>query len=282
MSFVAGIVLYNPQLDRLRNNIESIVSQVGKIVLVDNGSNNISEITSEYGNKYNVEMILLGENLGIAAAQNQICLYAKQNMFEWAILLDQDSVSPDNLIAEYIRIIEQYKVDNIGMLCPRVIDRNYGELYDGTFENDVESIDICIASASAIFIPAWEKVGGFYEPLFIDKVDFDMCYSLRKIGYKIFRANNVKLLHEIGHGRRVHFAGKDRLILNHSPLRYYYIIRNSFIVGRRHGKLMKYLKMNIRILYQVNRYEHNKFMKNKMMLIGFIDGIQGKEGKYGR
>ena len=40
----AGIVLYNPDIERLSDNIDSVISQVEKIYLVDNGSKNINKI----------------------------------------------------------------------------------------------------------------------------------------------------------------------------------------------------------------------------------------------
>ena len=41
MKYIAGIVLYNPDLGRLKENIESICKQVDKVILIDNGSDNI-------------------------------------------------------------------------------------------------------------------------------------------------------------------------------------------------------------------------------------------------
>ena len=40
----AGIVLYNPDIDRLKKNLEVIESQVEKVFLVDNHSNNLEEV----------------------------------------------------------------------------------------------------------------------------------------------------------------------------------------------------------------------------------------------
>jgi rhamnosyltransferase len=217
--------------------------------------------------------------MGIAVAQNKICQYAKEHGYKWAITLDQDSVCPTNLVKEYEKI---YHDSKIGMICPKVIDRNFGEITYGIDHTGVEEVEQCIASASAIRISAWQVVGGFYEPLFIDSVDFDICWSLREHGYKILRTNDVKLLHEVGHSRVVHFAGKTRQIYNHSPLRYYYMIRNAFITGRRHHRLLRNLRASVRLIYQINRYESNRYEKNKMLIVGFFHGLIGKTGKYGK
>lgn len=275
---IAGIVLYNPELKRLEENVNAILPQVDILLLVDNGSYNIQQIKERYQSIQGVRIIQLGSNKGIAAAQNRICELTRNEGYEWVITLDQDSVAPQGLVVEYEKMIAD---SNVAMVCPRIIDRNFGEIEDGKKHEGIEEVLTCIASASAIRISAWEEVGGFFEPLFIDKVDFDMCYSLHEHGYKILQTNNVNLLHEVGHGQLEFFAGKQRLILNHSPLRYYYIMRNGFIVGRRHHMLWKHLRANIRLVYQINRYESGRWEKNIMLLKGFLDGLIGKEGKYG-
>ncbi len=43
-NILAGIVLYNPQIERLILELKSIEKQVQKICMFDNGSNNYSEI----------------------------------------------------------------------------------------------------------------------------------------------------------------------------------------------------------------------------------------------
>ena len=274
----AGIVTFNPDIGRLKENIDAIYDQVPTLVIVDNGSDNLQEISDLLKSYTNTYIEPLGENKGIAAAQNVMCRWAKENEYEWIITLDQDSVSPEGLVLEYERVIKSY--DNIGIICPRVLDRNFGEINYGIEHNGIEEVPQCIASASAVNLAAWKAVGEFYEPLFIDAVDFDICWTLLENGYKILRTNNVNLLHEVGHSRKVYFAGKERLILNHSPLRYYYIIRNSFITGRRHKRLLRNLRACVRMVYQVNKYETNRHAKNKMLWLGFWDGLLGKCGKF--
>lgn len=44
MSYIAGIVLFNPEIDRLVDNIEAIYKQVDKLLLVDNDSKNIEDV----------------------------------------------------------------------------------------------------------------------------------------------------------------------------------------------------------------------------------------------
>lgn len=99
MKILAGIVLYNPDLLRLNENISAIYNQVDKLVVVDNGSNNI-ELVKKLCMKYsNICLIENNENKGISVALNQIMNTALKFNSEWTLLLDQDSVCPSGIIS---------------------------------------------------------------------------------------------------------------------------------------------------------------------------------------
>lgn len=73
---IGGIVTFNPDIDRLRENIDAIKEQVDEIVVVDNDSNNIHEIM-QLSNEYDFELVKLSSNYGIAYALNIILKNAK-------------------------------------------------------------------------------------------------------------------------------------------------------------------------------------------------------------
>ena len=106
MKYIAGIVLYNPDLGRLKENIESICKQVDKVILIDNGSDNIREIEDLIKEYLNCILLKNGENMGIAYALNQILKYAYENDVKWFLTLDQDSVCSRNLINTYSKYID--------------------------------------------------------------------------------------------------------------------------------------------------------------------------------
>jgi rhamnosyltransferase len=275
---IAGIVTYNPEIERLKENLCAVKKQIDEVLVIDNSSKNIQDIEKLLKDFSKVSLIKNAENLGVASALNQEAKYAIENGYEWLLSLDQDSVIPDGLMKEYQKYIDNLE---IGMICCKIKDRNFGELdYNASNIRGTEYISTCITSASMIRLSAWEKVGGYYEPLFIDSVDFDICYSLQEAGYKILRTNDFSLLHEVGHGKKVHFLGKDRQLVNHSPLRYYYIFRNGLFVARRHGYLIKGIKHYIFSFLIVNLFEKNKIAKDRMIFKGLWHFVKGKLGKY--
>ena len=72
---MAGIVLYNAEIERLCMEIDSVMPQVDLICLCDNGSTNISMIEKKYGNKDKV-VIISGGDSGIGRAVS--ILFAKE------------------------------------------------------------------------------------------------------------------------------------------------------------------------------------------------------------
>ena len=53
----AGIVIYNPEIKRLQDVIYAICQQVEELILVDNGSTNISEIVEVANEQDKVHLI---------------------------------------------------------------------------------------------------------------------------------------------------------------------------------------------------------------------------------
>lgn len=267
-----GIVLYNPDIKRLRENIEAIYCFEKTIVLVDNGSKNIEEIKSLLKDYSKVALLQNYQNLGIARALNQIAEFGKDMKCEWILTLDQDSVCPNNILVEY----EQYISKNeVGMVCPKIYDINSDiDINEKSHSSEVMQ---CITSASMIKLEAWEKVNGFDESMFIDGVDFDICQRIRSCGYRIYRANNVLLKHEIGKITIRKFLLFDVIVKNHSAFRKYYIARNTMYLARKTKSKSEILKAYLRVIKQaviVCIYEDNKTEKLKNICIGLGDGCK--------
>lgn len=276
---LAGIVTFNPDLDRLEENILSVITQVDKLIIVDNASANINRIEELLAFKFqDVNLIRNDTNMGIAYALNQEAQYCLVNGYSWLLSLDQDSVIPKGLISEYEKYVQD---ESIGMLTCKVVDRNFGELEQSNSQHrNVEEVSLCITSASLLRVAAWQKVGGYFEPMFIDGVDFDMCYLLMENGYKILKLNNVSFLHEVGKSKKTKFLGKEVQYFNHSPLRNYYIFRNNILLGLRHRLLFHQILLSLRLWIVMNIHEDNLLKKNIMIIKGLWHAIKGKYGKY--
>ncbi|PME02602.1 glycosyltransferase [Lactiplantibacillus plantarum] len=96
----------------MRLNIKAICPQVGLVLIVDNGSNNIGMFDSINFSK-NVKILKLGENKGIAAAQNAGNRYLEEMIMTGFVTLDQDSVMPSEAL-EKMTATNQLKIRKLG------------------------------------------------------------------------------------------------------------------------------------------------------------------------
>ena len=272
----AGIVTFNPNLKRLKENIDSIYFQVSKMVIVDNGSNNIDQILEMVKVYKNISVVKNDENKGIARALNQIVEYANENGLSWILTLDQDSVCDENIIENYIK----YKnYPNVAMITGKKRDRNFGYESSDMFTEDYVLIDCCITSGCLTNVDACIKVGGFDEQMFIDYVDFDMCFTLKENGYELLKVNYTGILHELGNSKKKKILGREVLITNHSAIRRYYFSRNVIYFARKHKKYINrwvYYSKIITRLAIVILYEKDKYKKTKAGLKGIVDGLKMK------
>ena len=265
----AGIVLYNPDINRLKDNINSIIEQVDCIYMQDNGSSNIALIEELMKNYTSTILLKNGINRGIAWALNRLCERSLVDGYQWIITLDQDSVCPSNMVNEFTLFLQ-----NADMICPKIVDRNYG-LLDG---GDVitEYIKECITSGCLLNLQAWKKVDGFDEAMFIDGVDFEFCYRMHRDGFKIMRVNSVVLYHEIGNITIRRFLGMKVVVKNHSVFRKYYIAKNIIYMARKRKSgllLIKGVLQEIKLLGIVILYEEDKLKKIERICKGIIDGM---------
>lgn len=272
MNVGAGIVSYNPIKDILLKNLEILLNQVNKVVIVDNNSSNSEEIENlitNFGEK--VRLIRLSENKGIASALNIIVHYFQQLNYEWVLLLDQDSIVPKNMIENFLKYTN---VKDLGIICPSIVDRNY--LKSSIKENKFEFVNFCITSGSFINVNAFKKIGDFDENMFIDYVDFEYCIRLRKSGYKILKVGEVKLIHRLGRLRVYKFFNKRIYITNHPPFRYYYYVRNLIYTHFKHRSEISFayvISTIFKRLIKITFFEKQKLKKIKAIFKGVIDGL---------
>ena len=275
---VSGIVLYNPEIERLQQNIEAILPQVDRIILFNNGSVNIKKIKyliKKY-NKGKIELLEAKNNEGVAKALNEISKVAYKENFQWLLTLDQDTVVKGNLINIYRRYL---KLPNLGQLSCDYQDVNLPTKKQDKFAKDnmIKNVRKCITSGTLININALKEVGGFDEKLFIDKVDDDISYLLREKGYCNYKINVLGMMHELGKIKKKEIFGKEVMTSNYNAFRRYYIARNNIIISRRYANeesmkqnLIDQLKEWILILL----FEDDKLNKSKAITRGIYDGIK--------
>ena len=137
-----------------------------------------------------------------------------------------------------------------------------------------------IASGCFINIKVINDVGGMNEQLFIDYVDVEWCFRAKSKGYKLFASPEVRMMHTIGDNRT---SVMGRSISVHSPLRRYYLYRNSIYMIKNKsidsGYKIREITFNLLrlVVFLILSKEKSKYFKYSMS--GFRDGFRGKVGK---
>ena len=101
----------------------SVEPQVGRVVIVDNGSDIgtvrvLEDLTRESDGK--TGLIRNGSNLGVGAALNQGCRHAVSLGFDWVLLMDQDSVAAPEMVASLLDAWETHPDrEKVSIMAPR-------------------------------------------------------------------------------------------------------------------------------------------------------------------
>ncbi|OOP61071.1 hypothetical protein BMF89_14320 [Arthrobacter sp. SRS-W-1-2016] len=237
-SAVAGIVTFNPDLGRLRENLTAAFHEVGEIVIIDNNSENLGSIESLRDEFPGLYILANTSNGGIATALNQVMAWAAKRGMAWALLLDQDSVVARGMVDSLARSIDA----EVGVVCPSIVDRS--DPSPVIESGPPVDVDYCITSGSLCSVKAWKSVDGYDEAMFIDFVDFDFCLRLREAGFRIIREPGSTLLHEIGqitrHGPMTAY--------HHSAFRSYHMARDMLYYAHKHRSSPRELMVHQRRL----------------------------------
>lgn len=269
-----GIVTFNPDINLLKQNIDSIINQVREVVIFDNNSSNINEIKELVKKFVNIKMFISERNEGIAYALNRLMQYGKENKYQWMLSLDQDSICPNDYIKNMGSILDS--LDNIGILAPTIVDRNTG-IIGYKFKEKYKDVKNAITSGSITNISAWKDVNGYDNKMFIDCVDFDFSYRLRKKGYRVVQTSLVELNHSVGEGKKCKFLFFTVNNYEHTAFRCFYMAQNRIYYPKKNKDFLLLIKgnfKNINHLFRIILFEHDKKNKIKALFKGWKNGYK--------
>jgi rhamnosyltransferase len=290
---VAIVVTYHPDFNILSTLLNAIQLQVDGVVVVDNGSS--ISIEDWLADAYpDVAYLALGQNYGIAKAQNIGIAWAKNGHARHVLLLDQDSLPGSCMVENLLSGMRQkkddgYKVAAVGpkyrdikcqQASPFVKLKGRKLCRIDCNEDEVVAVDHLISSGCLISMDALADVGDMNEQLFIDYVDTEWCLRAIHKGYALFGVGSSHMRHDLGDKFTKLFG---RTIFVHSPLRYYYIIRNGLWLLRQPWVSSAWRIMDARRLFKIyivcSLFIGTRFENWKMMSKGMWHGLIGRMGK---
>lgn len=283
---------YQPNLEVLSQLLIALVPQVTSVVIVNNSTHCDLAAWAKKGDMSAIELLQLGKNLGIAAAQNTGIHWARNRQAEFVLLMDQDSIPALDMVSKLVSAIS--KQPSPAAVGPRYLDKRHDNsespfvrIRGLKFErcicetkDSVIPVDFLISSGSLIPMTVLDKIGGMREDLFIDYVDTEWVWRAFHNGFKSFGICAAHMNHSLG-DRPAKFLGKS--VSLRSPLRHYYLFRNAVLLYKEpwiplNFKLADAWRLGIKyvlyLLLATPRLEHFK-----MMNLGLWHGLIGKTGK---
>ena len=284
----AIIVTYHPDVGVLNSNISNLLKcgVIEMVHVVDNTPAGMFDFEPDFES---VSVSFLGENKGIAYAQNIGIQRAKDIGAKYVVLFDQDSTLSADLVPKLLDAMILAERCGIQLAClgPRPLDIFTGRTHAPLVQREKrcgEQITICsqiIASGKLIKVSALDVIGLMDVGLFIDGVDHEWCWRAKKHGFLTGIAENVVMPHKLGDSRE-HFLFFTYKI--GAPVRLYYQFRNALLLSRRtyvpfYWKLRTLLGCIIRF-FIFSFGVHSSIERRRYMIEGFWDGLRNKSGPY--
>lgn len=297
-SIVCAIsITYNPDLDIFLRQLNSLLKQVNYIVIVDNNSTNIDQIRNEVNlltsSGVKIHLICNKKNLGLGKAQNDGIKHAITLESTHVLLFDQDSILDPGFVEGLLNSEKKLKAKGlkVGAVGPIYYNEITGEIYPiskyyGPFieriipSKEAVEASFLIASGCLISVDIINVVGLMNEDLFIDYIDVEWSFRAKSLGYSVFSSPVSKMKHTIG-DNRVSILGRS--ISVHSPLRRYYLYRNSIYMLNDSkislGYKVREITFNVLrfIIFLFLSKERKKYFKYSIS--GFRDGLNGIVGE---
>lgn len=295
----AIVVLYFPNQSLLKRLLQSLMHEVNQIFVIDNTpSMAVDWLTHKWFATKNFDVIYqaLGNNLGIAQAQNIGIEQAISNHCDHVVFFDQDSAIPPNMIQELLRY-EKLLLDQsvkVGAVGPLFLDEKTGEyskairhgrlfvnkIHVNPNDNEPVLADYLISSGSLIRIETLKATGFMREELFIDWVDIEWGLRANKLGFSHFIIPTTIMRHSIGDDFVV--LGNRKINL-HNDIRNYYIVRNACYLLL-DSQVDKRWRVNIAFKIPLYIIFYSLTSKSKMnsffqLLRACLDAMKGNLGK---
>ncbi|MCU1513350.1 MAG: hypothetical protein JWO10_440 [Microbacteriaceae bacterium] len=246
---IAVVPTYRPDA-MLLARLDVLAAQVDAVIVVDDGSPAGSALSLDSLQEAGFELVQSAQNAGIAAALNIGTAMAIERGADYVLTLDQDTVLPPGYVGACLRTFATAAgvaatsgvvVGIVGTHSVNGIPARVG----GWHSEHVPGIELVregIQSGMVISVACLRVAGLFDERLVIDCVDGEFCLRSSDRGFAMAVAPGTDIEHSLGEqvplrpfGIQRHANGQPATYEYHSPLRRYYITRNTIDLALRYA-----------------------------------------------
>lgn len=272
-------VFYNPNI--LSIELFKSLADHGYVVAIANNGIGQDDLNLISQHK-NITIVGTGINIGLAKGMNDAINSILENniKIEAIALFDQDS-KPDIILPEllYKSYNENYVALNLACIGPILIDEkiSLNRIHKLKTLSEVTTI---ATSGTLISRKNYKKVGPLKDDFFIDCIDHEWCFRAKSMGLKVYVDNKIEMKHNMGEAG-IDWFGTYKPIYR-SPVRHYYIVRNTLAMLRTQyvpmrWKAVEVLKLIRRIVFYII-FSDNRVKTFKNIFQAFSDGLTGKMG----
>jgi rhamnosyltransferase len=277
---VSIVVTFNSDAERFDRLLFALSGQCG-LVVIDNSTLNISRDRIKRScMRVGAILCELGDNFGIARAQNIGVALARDCGAEFVILMDDDSIPSDSFVKELLDARHKYGSYQV-VISARTISEAGVDVSNhppGRSDFFTQCSELT-SSGSLIPIEVIDAVGPFNELLFIDCVDFEWGWRARALGIQLVLCNDLFIQHRLGEGSKFGFNTP-------SPIRHYYQYRNVLRMifhskAPLRWRLAQLVKLPIKVILIILLADR-RIVRLQYTFHGIYDFLIGRFGKFDR
>lgn len=291
-------VTFHPDAAPLVSQLLALPPEWPKL-LVDNGTHEASwrVVKQAISGIPGVQVIRLGSNRGLAAAQNEgIRLLARRGDVTHVLLLDQDSEPQPQMALELAEAFVGLERSGwrVGAVGPSLVDPVNGVRHGfhcisgwrwmrvSPVGGDPLQCAGLNGSGTFMALEIACTLGGMDDELFIDMVDAEWSFRIVAAGFVLFGVPKSTLLHRMGDRTTRLWLLGWRVWPIRSPLRHRYLFRNTVLLLRRPyvprvWKFWAAVKLPLTAAIFGLLGPHRIEQLNAMAR-GVIDGLRGRTG----
>lgn len=219
----AIVVLFNPPKE-VFSNITTYSKIIKDIIIVDNSGKEaaknivyIDELRKDEQDR-NIYYYDMKCNKGLAEAFNYGLDIAYKIGCTWCFTMDSDSSFGNDIVNIYVNAEKKYGSPNVIAYAPQY---DYDRI---KVKNDktIKKVTWSMTSGTMFNVKKIIEAGSFDVWYFVDGLDVELGYRLKKLGYTILRCNAAILKHSPAQTVSRNLFGKTFKYGIASPDRYYY------------------------------------------------------------
>ena len=179
-----------------------------------------------------------GNNDGLSKAYNVMINCCSKKNIKYLLILDQDSIYPLQSNSSLYFLEDNNPPNDAALITSRKIPKSLKNKYKFKLSNqfrkrDFKKVKNAINSGSILDINKIIKIGGYDNDFFVDKVDFDVCRTIKQNNLNLYQMYDFYIFHDVGFPKTKKFGNIKISFSVYNPSRIYLIAKSRLIFNKK-------------------------------------------------